>query len=123
MTEGQSSSILTVGISQADSDRLKQFYTFRDPKRVVKFLEKHPFLVPLLLEAPTEIKHYFPGDELFLEAVIDPEAVSPEDEELFLLIVTQIDPEESVEKLWELDNKWWLKASGKSRNKLEISLG
>jgi hypothetical protein len=117
MTEAQTDTLPTVGLSQADSDRLKQFYTFRDPERVVRFLEKHPFLVPLLLEAVIDpkIKHYFPGDELLLEAVIDLEAAS--------LIVTNIEPEESVEKLWELDKNWRLKASGKSRNKLEISLG
>ena len=123
MTEAKIGTIPTVGLSQADSDRLKQFYTFRDPERVERFLEKHPFLIPLLLEAPTEIERYFPGDELFLEAVIDPEAASLEDEELFLLIVTNIDPEESVEKLWELDENWWLKVSSKLRNKLEITLG
>jgi len=123
MTEAQTDTIPTVGLSQADSDRLKQFYAFRDPERVEQFLEKHPFLVPLLLEAPAEIERYFPGDELFLEAVIDPEAASLEDEELFLLIATKIDPEESVEKLWELDDKWWLKAADMSQNKLEITLG
>ncbi|NEP42081.1 MAG: hypothetical protein F6K35_23805 [Okeania sp. SIO2H7] len=123
MTEVQTGTIPTLGFSEADSDRLKQFYTFRDSKRVVQFLEKHPFLLPLLLEAPKQINTFFPGDELFLEVAIDPEAASPEDNELFLLIVTNIDPEEAVEKLWEFDDKWWLKASDKSRNKLEISLG
>ena len=123
MTEAKTGTIPTVGLSQTDSDRLKQFYTFRDSERVEKLLEKHPFLVPLLLEAPAEIQHDFPGDELFLEAVLDPEAASLEDEELFLLIVTKIDPEESVEKLWQLDDNWWLKASDLSLNKLEITLG
>lgn len=123
MTEAQTSTIPTVGTSQTDSDRLKQLYAFREPERVGQFLEKHPFLVPLLLEAPTEINYHFPGDSLFLEVAIDPEAVSSEDDELFLLIVTNIDAEEAVEKMWNLDEKWWLKASGKSRNKLEISLG
>lgn len=123
MTEAKTGTIPTVGLSQADSDRLKQFYTFRDSERVEKFLEKHPFLVPLLFEAPAEIQHYFPGDELFLEAVLDPEAASLEDEELFLLIFTKIEPEESVEKLWQLDENWWLKASDRSLNKLEITLG
>ncbi|MDY6804908.1 MAG: hypothetical protein SXA11_14025 [Cyanobacteriota bacterium] len=122
MTEAQTITIPTVGISQKDSDRLKQLYALPEPERVWQFLEKHPFLVPLLLEAPTEIKHHFPADSLSLEMAIDPESTS-EDDELFLLIVTNIEAEEAVEKMWNLDEKWWLKASRKSQNKLEISLG
>ncbi len=123
MTEAQTITIPTVGISQEDSDRLKELYALREPERVWQFLEKHPFLVPLLLEAPTQIDHHFPGDSLSLEVAIDPESGSEDDDELFLLIVTNIDAEEAVEKLWILDENWWLKASERSRNKLEISLG
>ena len=49
MTEAQTITIPTVGISQKDSDRFKQLYALRQAERVWEFLEKAPFLVPLLL--------------------------------------------------------------------------
>ena len=54
---------------------------------------------------------------------IYPEGSSSEDEQLFLLIVTRIEAEKALGKMGNLDKKWWLKASSKSGNKLEISLG
>ena len=122
MTEAQTITIPTVGISQKDSDCLKQLYALREPERVWQFLEKHPFLVPLLLEAPTEINHHFPGDSLSLEVAIDPESASSDDDELVLQIATNIEAEESVDRLWKLDEAWWINSLDRAKGKMFINL-
>src|SRR5947209_8204052 len=53
---------------------IAQLYTFREIEVIKRFLETHPFLLPLLLEIPPKIEAYFPHSELFLELEHDPES-------------------------------------------------
>jgi len=71
------------------------------------FLESHPFLVPLLLEAYSEIKSYFGlYPQVFLEVVSDPEVQGLV--ELFGYIVTRLTPEEAGKRLQGFDRTWFL---------------
>jgi hypothetical protein len=100
-------------------DTLEQLYTYRRPMEVTGFLEAHPFLVPLLVEAHGKIDEYFgPQSDVVLEVVTDPEA--DDDRELFAFIQTHFPPEETLQKLDRLDQEWWLAASHRSKNKLCI---
>ena len=95
-----------VSIPQANIEALKQLYTFRGYTEVLQFLEQYPFLVPVLLEAPDKIRHYFPDCQLFLEVSIDPEII---DYVLLVLsILMNLDPDEAVNRLHQLDKDWWL---------------
>jgi hypothetical protein len=52
---------------------LEQHYLLREPADVLAFLEKTPFLVPLLLELSPKLKKHFPGSAFFLQVFIGPE--------------------------------------------------
>ncbi len=122
MTNQQICDFIITEISLFDIHKLQQIYYFKKPEAILQFLKKYPFIVPILLTAPEKIHQYFPGDLLGLEVHIDPGATE-HDEELFIIIFTQIECNEAVEKLWELDEYWSLHICRKAQHKLEIHLG
>lgn len=86
---------------------LERLYTFRRRAEVSWFIERHPFLVPVLLEAYSEIKNYFGlYSQVFLEVVSDPEVQGLV--ELFGYIVTRLTPEEAGKRLHRFDRDWFL---------------
>ncbi|MEH2280962.1 MAG: hypothetical protein V7K90_06400 [Nostoc sp.] len=93
-----------VSISPADIETLEQLYTFRERTEVLEFLDKHPFLIPVLLEAPEKIRHYFPDSQLFLEVVPDRETIDWV--QLILSILMKLDPHEAVARLHQFDDNW-----------------
>lgn len=95
-----------VAIAKADVEALERSYTFREPNEVWEFLAKYPFIMPVLLEAPDKIKHYFPDSKLFLEVVPDPEIIDWVS--LVLSIHTTLDPDDAVDRQNQLDTDWWL---------------
>lgn len=111
-----------LGITPTDLAQIEKSYTLRNSAQVLEFIDKYPFLVPLLSEAPDKINQYFPGDSLVLEVVIDPESESSDDGKLVLLIITEMDDDLSVDHLGELDYFWWLKVARHSQGKLFIDL-
>lgn len=95
-----------VTIPQADIEALKRSYTFREQDEVVQFLAQYPFLIPVLLEAPEKIRHYFPDSQLFLEVVPDAEVIDWV--QLVLSIQMKLDPYEATAREKQLDQDWWL---------------
>lgn len=122
MTTGQASATPRVSIDRTEIEQIEKLYTVRNRSEVLKFIEEYPFLIPVLLEAPDKIGYYFPGDALILDMAIDPESSSTDDDKLVLLIATDIDADESVDRLWELDKAWWLNASRRSQHKMFTNL-
>lgn len=61
-----------ISISAHEIKLLEQSYTFRGRDQVLQFLEQYPLLIPVFLEAPDKIRHYFPDSQLFLE--VEPDA-------------------------------------------------
>jgi len=108
--------------------QLEQLYIFRGQTEVVQFLEAHPFLVPLLLEAYGKIKTYFSDAQLFLKVVADPEAIDDnletldDHKELVIFIATDLDPDKAIDRLNQLDENWWLDVSDQAEGKLNIHL-
>lgn len=95
-----------LSISQADIQALEQLYTVRGRIEVLEFLDKHPFLVPVLLEAPDKIYHYFPDSQLFLEVVPDAEIINWV--LLVLSVLIKLDPYDAVKRLNQMDMDWWV---------------
>jgi hypothetical protein len=86
---------------------LERLYTFRRQAEVSRFLERHSFLVPLLLEAYGEIGNCFGlYPHVFLEVVSDPEVQGLV--ELFGYVVTRLTPEEAGKRLQRFDRDWFL---------------
>ena len=115
----------TLNIPEADIEKIQHLYTFQDrePGEVLQFIENYPFLIPLLLEAPEKIREFFPDAFLKLKVDIDPESYSKESNELVLLIKSDIDPEESVDILEQLDDRWWNDVEHLSQHKMFTTLG
>ena len=103
-------------VSAADIEYLEKLYTWREKIEVLEFLENYQFLIPILLEAPDKICHYFPEAQLFLECVTDPEGI--DDDMLELAICMNLDPDEAVDKLNKFQDDWWLNLSDKIRQPL-----
>jgi hypothetical protein len=106
-----------VPTKEPQPEALEKLYTLRRPMEVSEFLEAHPFLVPLLVEAHDRIGEYFePQPEVVLEAVTDPEA--DDDRQLVAYLQTQFGVDEALARLDRLDENWWFKASRRGRGKL-----
>lgn len=114
----QTGAIATSNISQSDIQSLERLYTIRRPAEVLQFLDKYPFLVPLVVEAHGHIRHHFPDSPLFLEYVPDPEIDYPQ---LIVYIVTDLNPDKAIDTLDKFDG-WWVKVSDKGQDKLSINL-
>lgn len=112
----------TITLEPAQVERLKELYSFREPAEDLQFLEKYPFLVPLLLEAHQPIRKYFPDSPLFLEVVTDPEARSRDEDMLWIYIGTHLDSEEAIDTLERLDDDWWLDAEPQAQGKMFINI-
>src|SRR5438132_4139644 len=98
----------TTRISQKDIQYLEQLYIFRGRSDILRFLEKYPFLVPLLIEAHYYIEKFFPYSQIFLTMVTDPEEFGSD--QLVASIATNLDPEKATDALSAFDKTWWLKA-------------
>ncbi|CBN57061.1 MULTISPECIES: hypothetical protein [Kamptonema] len=92
-------------ISESDIESLEKSYIFRDKTEVIEFIKKYPFLLPVVLEAPAEIRSYFPEQKLLLQVINDPEI--PNYIHLLLsIILTDLDPDEAMEREDELRKNW-----------------
>lgn len=83
-------------------------FELRDAPRVRQYVADHPHLLPPILESMEIVPRYFDLDRrMVLEITDDPEEESAESEELFLLIPTELEPEEAGARLKRLDDDWW----------------
>jgi len=90
-----------------ESRELERLYTFRRRAEVSRFIERHTFLVPILLKAYSKIESYFGlYPQVFLEVVSDPEVQGLV--ELFGYVVTRLTPEEAGKQLRRFDQDWFL---------------
>jgi hypothetical protein len=108
----------SLSISQANIQAIEQLYTFRERSEVVEFLDKHPFLLPVLLEAPEKICHYFPDSQLFLGVFIDPESIDWV--QLVISVLIKLDPYDAVRKLNHMDMEWWVHTPYEVRKNVSI---
>ena len=100
---------------------LQRWYVFRGERvEVLRFLERYPFLVPLLVETYYNIVEYIPHSLVFLAVVTDPEEFGTD--QLIASIATDLGPEEAADALSHLDKKWWLNSLKRAQGKLCITL-
>jgi hypothetical protein len=98
---------------------LERQYVFKDRDQVFHYLENHPFLVPLLLEAYSKIDTFFPEyPQVLLEVVTDPEV--PDDTQLVASIRVNLSPDEALERLDSFDRQWWLPSMDRAKGELCI---
>ncbi len=78
----------------------------KDAKLVTEYVEAHPHLKQILLEAPDKVRQFF-GDQAAtcLKLFHDVESGSCE---LFVIIYTSLPPVEAIVKEHEMLESWWL---------------
>ncbi|RMI27566.1 MAG: hypothetical protein D6681_00385, partial [Calditrichaeota bacterium] len=92
MTEGQ--------------DRQPLVLQIEHPEEVFRFLAQNTTLVGIIEEAISVLRGVFRADApLFLERIQDEETG---EEELFLLVQVDMEPEEALQKLHQFDEEWFL---------------
>jgi hypothetical protein len=85
---------------------IERLYEFREPEEVRAFLAKNPDLIGLLVEAAAMIPEFLPPDgRIVLEVVWDPED-EEEDDELFALVPTKLEPEDVRPMMDRLRRTW-----------------
>lgn len=97
-------------VSVADIESLEKLYSWRGKTEILQFLKKHHFVIPVLLEAPDKICHYFPDAQLFLEVEADSELI--DSAQLFLDIIIDGDADEIIDEALDKEEKlsenWYL---------------
>lgn len=102
---------------------LEQKYILRERNEVLLVLEKYPHLGLLLLAIYRQIMPYYPGAQVFLKEVADPEATddSNDNENLVISIVTHMQPRLALDRLKQFYKDWWLKVPNRANVKEKIS--
>jgi hypothetical protein len=106
--------------TQVPLRELEQLYTLRKPDEVIKFIGDNAFLIPLLRNAPEQIRQYFPSTRLVLELFVDYGNLS--NRYLLILIQSRYSTAETNQRLDQLLDNWWLEAMYDSNSKLSINL-
>jgi hypothetical protein len=103
-----------------DLDRIRAVYEFEDEREVTARLEDFPFLVPLLLEARGRLAaHFGPDAPVRIDLACDPEGV---DRSLFARVLTDLEPEDALDRLDAFGEDWWLEAGRASHNLLHFDV-
>ncbi len=102
-------------------EMFQQWYVFRGGRtEMLRFLEKYPYLVSLLLEAYLHIEEFFPHSLVYLAVSTDLEEFSTD--RLIAFISTDFDPDNALDALSAFDKKWWLSSLKRAHGKLCITL-
>ena len=71
---------------------------------------------PLLAEAHTQIRKYFPNSESYVK-------IDPDDEHRMLVAISaELEPDEAFKMLQDFDNKWWLDNLDRAQGRVSIYL-
>jgi hypothetical protein len=96
-------------------------YVTRDPEAVEAFLERYPFLIPVLTEALGPLREAFGPETPFVVAVeIDPEVAGWE--ELRVDVETTLPVDEADRRLEAFATTWWLENLPRADEKLFFTL-
>ena len=114
----------TASQSEVDSMLLKglaNHYSLRDPVEVVAFLKRNTFLLPVLVELPTEVRSAFGGHPTL---ILQPAAYEPSEryDEIQVLIQTDRDATSALECLHAFDESWWLDRYDQTEGKVSVHL-
>jgi hypothetical protein len=100
---------------------LQQWYVFRGERTgILRFFEKYPFLVSLLVEIYPHIREFFPYSLVYLTVATDPEEWGID--RLIAFIATDLGPDDALDALSAFDKKWWLNSLKQAQGKLCITL-
>ena len=102
--------------------KLKRLLVIGDQRQVQKILKTYPSLLPVLLDAHQNIQRYFPGSAVMLDATVDPDGLTGDNEELVVSICTPLDGKEALKTLEQFYGDWWPQHSSEATDKIAIGL-
>lgn len=106
--------------SASGLDPVLELYTLADAE-VDAYLQKRPFLLPVLVELHGQVQKYFgPNTQIVLEVVTDPEGDG--ERELFAIVQSALPPDEADDRLDRLDHEWWLDQLDRTRGGLTVDV-
>lgn len=100
---------------------IERRYVFDQRDQVLAFLNQHPDLMPLLLEAFTQIQAAFHGVQIVMQVLTDPEREAPQQLGLFILVADR-EPSDALARLAVFDAAWWLDAMDRASGRVLITL-
>lgn len=112
---------LPIKLLKAEDQQIEERYQIKNVEEVWHFLETHQYLVPLLIEACSQIRKYFPTANLTLEYAPDPEIAG--EEQLLILIAFGENVEQDHDALQIFNHDWWFDAGDQAFNDVCIMLG
>lgn len=99
---------------------LDRWFGTDDRQQVLAYLERHPHLVPLLVDVAAAIGQFFPPeDRPYLQVIDDPDTQTVQ---LYAIVRTSLPPDEADERLDRLDEEWWLDAVERAHGDLTIDV-
>ncbi|MGO9257066.1 MAG: hypothetical protein ACLQU1_12290 [Bryobacteraceae bacterium] len=107
-------------IVSPDIEDLSKLYVLRQPAEVEEFLHRNPRVAALLRIARPEIDRYFGAHALRVELTLDP--CDPSKEFLFAMIECDLDADDAIDRLQELERRWWADASYAAHLPLNIDV-
>lgn len=104
----------------AGIEEVGRLYVLQDRAQVREFLGGHPFLVPILLAARSEIAIDFPATPVVLRVVADPDTT--DDSYLVVAVTTTLSADEALDRLDRFGERWWLDTVGRTQGKVYVTL-
>lgn len=99
---------------------IDHLYIFRNPVEIKRFIVRNDILINTLFKALEHIEKIFMNiNNMSLELESDPEENF---EKLFILITSNITPNESLDLINKLNETWWLSLDINIRSILEIDV-
>jgi len=103
-----------------DREQLAHWYTLDVAGAAAAFLDAHPGLTPLLLEAYPVLVQHFPRGDLGLAVDSDPEGWDRSD--LVILINPGCAPKQAIEDFEAFKQTWWLANMKRAQGALFIHI-
>lgn len=104
---------------EKDIELLGSMYTFKNPPEVRKFLWTHKYIIDTLFEAYKQVKRVF--GENITGAYLEYNRNQKEDfERLFIILKTNLSPEESFNLLDRFDAEWWQRVDEDLKGIVEV---
>lgn len=104
-------------------DALQSVYVFRGPDEVQTYLAKNLDLLEILHEAAAKIPEFLPVDEaMILEVAWEPEDEEGDEDGLFALVSTRLEPEVVRPRLDRLRREWLVPVFRRTEGRFNVGI-
>jgi|GEM_PF-3902652 hypothetical protein len=117
----ESSTASVTRASREQIDLIERMYILQGREAIRSYLECHPHLISLLLEAWSMIPLYFSGMPIILRLVEDPEGYQPPQIGVYILVPND-NPDAALARLTAFDQEWWLDAMDRAFGDLFMTI-